>query len=42
MRERAPAYRKERREVWELWLKAATLAIGLMGSATAFVAVLKK
>lgn len=46
MRERAPAYRKERREVWELWIKIGTLAVaaltGLIGTAIGLVSLLKK
>jgi len=45
-RERLPAYRKERREVVELYIKVATLAItgvtGLLGAATGLVALIKK
>lgn len=45
MRERAPAYRKERREVIELYIKIATViltgATGLLGTATGLVALLK-
>ena len=39
MRERAPAYRKERREYVELWIKGAAAIIGLLGAATGFIAV---
>jgi len=42
MRERSPAYRKERRETWDLVLKGVTLAIGLVGAMTGLVAWLKK
>jgi len=42
MRERSPAFRKERRETWDLLLKGATLAIGLVGAMTGLVAMLKK
>jgi hypothetical protein len=41
MRERMPAYRKERREYWELWLKAGALVMGLLGTATGFIVALK-
>jgi len=41
MSERMPAYRKERREYWELWLKAGALVMGIIGTATGFIATLK-
>jgi hypothetical protein len=41
--ERNPAYKRERREVIELWIKIGTLALalltGLIGAATGFVAL---
>jgi hypothetical protein len=44
--ERTPAYRKERREIIELYVKMGTLAvttiIGLLGAITGLVALLKK
>jgi hypothetical protein len=42
IRERYPTYRKERREVWELWIKGVTIVIGLIGAATGLVAIWKK
>lgn len=46
MRERAPNYRRERREVWELWIKAGTLAVtiltGLIGALIGLVSLLKR
>jgi len=42
VRAREPEYRKERREVWDLWIKGAALAIGLLGAATGFVAILTR
>jgi len=42
MRERAPAYRKERREFWELFIKAVPFVIGLIGAAIGLVATFKK
>jgi hypothetical protein len=42
VRERYPLYRKEQREIWELWMKAAALLIGVLGAASALVALLKK
>jgi hypothetical protein len=46
IRERTPAYRKERKEVIELYIKIAatlvTLITGLLGAATGLVALLKK
>jgi len=42
MREKAPAYRKERREMWELILKAVPFVTGLIGTAIGLVATIKK
>jgi hypothetical protein len=42
IRERGPAYRRERREVIELWIKAGTVTVGILGAATGLVAFLKK
>lgn len=42
MRDRAPAYRKERREIWELLVKAVPLITGLIGVAIGLVATLKR
>jgi hypothetical protein len=42
VRERTPAFNKERREVLELWIKAGTLLAGLIGMLTGLVAVLWK
>jgi hypothetical protein len=46
VREREPAYRKERREQIELYVKIATVIVttltGLLGAATGLVALLKK
>lgn len=42
MRERAPVYRKERREFWDLFIKAIPLITGLIGTAIGLVAALKK
>jgi hypothetical protein len=40
MRERAPAYRKERRERWELIIKILTVIAGLIGTATGLVSAI--
>jgi hypothetical protein len=42
IRERMPVYRKEQRELVELYFKGVTLFIGAMGTIIALVAVLKK
>ena len=42
MRERAPAYRKERREVWDLCLRAGAVLTGVIGSLIGLVAAFKK
>jgi hypothetical protein len=42
MREKAPAYRKERRELWELLIKAVPLIIGLVGAAIGLVSTLRR
>ena len=42
VREKLPAYRKERREVLELYTKAGTVIIGIIGAATGMFAVLSK
>jgi cytochrome bd-type quinol oxidase subunit 2 len=46
MREKAPAYRKERRERWELItrivLQVGSFLIGLLGAATGLVLAIKK
>jgi len=42
MRERAPLYRKERREIVEVYIKAAAAVVGVIGAMTGFVAVLMK
>jgi hypothetical protein len=42
IREKASAYRKERREWIDLLLKAGTILIGLIGATTGLVALLKK
>lgn len=46
MRERAPAYRRERREIWDLRLKAGALAVtgltGLIGAIIGLLALWKK
>ena len=41
-REQLPAYRKERREIVELYMKAGTVIVGILGAATGFTAVWKK
>lgn len=41
IRERAPSYRKERRETWALIIKLISFVIALIGAATGFVATLK-
>jgi hypothetical protein len=40
MREKAPAYRKERRERWELIVKAIPLVTGLIGTAIGLLSAL--
>jgi hypothetical protein len=40
MRERSPAYRKERRERWELIVKAIPLITGLIGTGIGLVPAL--
>ena len=40
--ERMPSYRKERREVADIWLRGAALIVGLLGSLTGLIAILKK
>ena len=42
IRERTPSYRKERREIWEFWLKSGGIIIGIIGAATGFFAVYNK
>jgi hypothetical protein len=42
IRERFPTYRKERREIRQLWITAGTVVTGLIGAATGLFAVLKK
>jgi hypothetical protein len=42
VRERGPAYRKERREIIELYIKAGTVIIGVLGASTGLVALLTK
>ena len=42
VRDRGAAYRKEKRETFELWVKIVTAAVGLIGPATGFLAVLTK
>jgi hypothetical protein len=42
MRERAPNYRREKREVWLLWITLISAIGGLFGGATGLIAVLRK
>jgi len=42
MRERLPAYRKERREVLQLWINFIAVLTGLVGAATALVVAWRK
>ncbi len=42
IRDRLPAYRKERREFWDFVLKGIAVVIGLIGGISGLVAVLKK
>jgi hypothetical protein len=42
IRERYPAYRKERREKWDIGIRVAAALTGLIGAATGLVALLKK
>jgi hypothetical protein len=42
MREKAPAYRKERREMWDLLIKAVPFITGLLGTAIGLIATIKK
>ena len=42
LREKLPAYRKERREILELYIKSGTVVIGVIGAATGMFAVLRK
>lgn len=42
VREKSPAYRKERREILELYSKAGAVMIGIIGAATGLFAVLNK
>ena len=41
IREKAPTYRKERREWFELWIKAGLLLVAIIGTATGFVSAIK-
>jgi hypothetical protein len=42
MRDRAPSYRRERREFWDLIVKAIPFVTGLIGTAIGLVAAIKK
>ena len=42
MREQFPAYRKERRDILQLWINLIAVLIGLVGAATALVVAWRK
>lgn len=42
VREKSPAYRKERREIIEVYIKAGTVIVGIIGAATGLFAVLRR